>query len=281
MKIKLAVIGDPISHSLSPVIHTTVLENLGIDYEYEKVRVEKGGLERFLKYAKDANLRGFNLTMPHKVDIIPFLDEIDEEAKRYNSVNTVKIDGERLLGYNTDADGYIRSVEEKGFFFKGKKAVILGAGGAASTIALKLAAEGAEAVTVLNRTAAAAVVLAERIYSQTAKRILTDSLTAESIAEHCKDCDILINGTPLGMEGVSARFESFSFFDSLKKGALVSDFIYKPQMTDFLKNADSRGFKTVNGLGMLIYQGLIADEIFLDRKLDFPELKEKIAQKLI
>lgn len=276
MKIRLAVIGDPIGHSLSPIIHTTVLRELGDEYEYEKVRVEKGGLEEFINYAKERIFCGFNVTMPHKVDIIRYLDEIDEDAKRYNSVNTVRIKNGRLYGFNTDGRGYIRALKDKNFFCGGKRAVILGAGGAASTVALKLAAEGAESITVLNRTAEAAQRLAENIKMQTGKTVRTDALLTEKISEYCGGCDILINGTPLGMQGVDADFTDFSFMDNLKKGALVSDLIYNPPMTSFLKNAAERGFETVNGLGMLIYQGLIADEIFLEKELDFHDLQKKI-----
>lgn len=276
MKIKLAVIGDPIAHSMSPAIHKTVLEDLKTDYEYECVCVKRGELEGFITYAKEHSLRGFNITMPHKVDILPFLDWIDDEAKMYNAVNTVKIENGKLYGYNTDGRGYIESIREAGFECPDKNIVILGAGGAAATVAMKTAAEKAKTVTVLNRGYERAKLLRDNIMNKLNFEVILDDFTPENINRHCKDCDLLINSTPLGMSGIKENFESFDFFDNMKKDALVSDMIYNPSRTDFLKNADSRGLKITNGLGMLIYQGLIAEEIFLEKKLDFGHLKGKI-----
>ncbi len=280
MKTKLAVIGDPIAHSKSPAIHTAVLEDLGIDYEYECVRVERGGLEEFISYAKEKGLRGFNVTMPHKVDIIPLLDWIDDEAKMYHAVNTVKIEDGKLYGYNTDGEGYIESIREKGFCCKDKNVVALGAGGAAATVAMKAAAESAASVTVLNRSRERSKMLYNNIKDKTGVEIVLDDLSTEKITNYCRECDLMINGTPLGMHGIEHNFESFEFFGTMKKGALVSDMIYNPPKTDFLKNAEKNGFKILNGLGMLIYQGLIADEIFLEKSLDFGRLKEKIKNNI-
>lgn len=280
MRFRLAVIGDPIAHSKSPVIHETVLKELGIDYEYECVRVERGGLEEFIDYAKKSGILGFNVTMPHKVDIIPLLDSIDAEARMYHSVNTVKIENGKLYGYNTDGKGYIESISEMGFCCREKNIVVLGAGGAASTVAMKAAAEGAKAVTVLNRSRERSQMLYDNIKDRLGIEIILDELDTDTIAKHCCDCDLLINGTPLGMHGIDKNFESFSFFETMKDGALVSDMIYNPPKTDFLKNAEKNGFRILNGLGMLIYQGLVADEIFLEKSLDFGHLKEKIKNNI-
>ncbi len=276
MKIKLAVIGDPIAHSKSPQIHETVLQELGLDYEYECVRVGRGGLEKFISYAKNKGMRGFNVTMPHKVDIIPLLDSIDQEAKMYHAVNTVKIEDGKLYGYNTDGKGYIEIISEMGFTCRDKNIVVLGAGGAAATVAMKAAAEGAASVTVLNRSRERSQMLYDNIKEKLGIEITLDGLETDTITRYCKSCDLLVNGTPLGMHGIDKNFDSFAFFESMKEGALVSDMIYNPPKTDFLKNAEEKGFKILNGLGMLIYQGLVADEIFLGKCLDFGHLKEKI-----
>ncbi|MBR5614661.1 MAG: shikimate dehydrogenase [Clostridia bacterium] len=279
-KIKLDVVGDPIGHSKSPVIHQTVLEELKLDHEYRKVRVEKGQLEQYLAEVRQKEICGFNLTMPHKQDILPYLDYIDNEALVFNSVNTVKVKGGKLLGYNTDGQGCIWAIKEKGCSCKDKNIVILGAGGVVSTVALKMALEEASSITVLNRTPASANALAENVLLRTGKTVKTGELTTQSMAAAAKDCDILINGTPLGMEGIDSDFEDFSFLNSLKKDSLVYDLIYNPEMTNLLKEAHLRGFNTLNGFGMLIYQGLLADEIFLDNRLELALLKEKIENKL-
>ena len=280
MKINLAVIGDPIAHSLSPVIHTTVLQELGIGCDYKKIRIAKGDLSSFLTSDKCFDMSGFNLTMPHKQDIIPHLDFIDRDAKIFNSVNTVKVTGNQLLGYNTDGEGCLCAIECTGHNCKGKNVVILGAGGVASTVALKMVLCGAESVAVLNRTLSSALSLAEDVFKKTGKQIICGELNIADITNHCENCHILINCTPLGMEGVGNDFEDFSFLNVMKKGSLVYDLIYKPEMTTLLKMAARLGLDTLNGLDMLIYQGLLADEIFLDKTLDFPYLKAKIQEQM-
>ncbi len=280
MKINLAVIGDPVAHSLSPIIHTTVLNELGIDCGYEKIRIAKGGLPSFLSSDKCAEISGFNLTMPHKQDIIPHLDFIDADAQVFSSVNTVKIDGSRLLGYNTDGQGCLRAIENTGHNYIGKNIVILGAGGVASTVALKMAAAGAASVSVLNRTLSGAQALARNVLDKTGANIVCGKLDIAEMTGKCQNCDILINCTPLGMEGIDFDFEDFSFLTVLPKDALVYDLIYKPEMTNLLKEASRLGLDTLNGLDMLIYQGLLADEIFLDTTLDFAYLKAKIQEQM-
>ena len=117
-KIRLDVVGDPIDHSKSPVIHETVLDGLGLDYEYRKVRIEKGHLEEYLDEVQKNHINGFNLTMPHKQDILPYLDFIDEEALVFDAVNTVKVKDGKLYGYNTDGQGCVWTIEEKGYTIK-------------------------------------------------------------------------------------------------------------------------------------------------------------------
>ncbi len=280
MKTNLAVIGDPIAHSLSPVIHTTVLEELGIDYTYEKIRIAKGGLPPFLVSDGCFSMKGFNLTMPHKQDVMPHLDFIDRDAQVFDAVNTVKVEGKRLLGYNTDGMGCLRAIEGKGFKCKGKNIVIFGAGGVVSTVALKMALEKASSIVVLNRTLKTAEALAENVLKRTGKKVTTGELTPDQMTKYCEGCDILINGTPLGMEGIDRDFEDFSFLEVLRPDALVHDLIYKPEMTTLLLRADALGLDTLNGLGMLIYQGLLADEIFLETTLDFPYFKSKIEKRI-
>lgn len=266
--IKLAVIGDPISHSLSPLVHGAALDLLGVPYRYEKIQVKKGGLEKFLDYVKREKIDGFNLTMPHKTDIIQYLDRIDSEAELFGSVNTVKVKDGKLLGYNTDGDGYLRSLKTKERQFSGSKAVILGAGGVVQTLALKAANEGAAEIRILNRTAEKAEETAKKVRQKTGVSVFAGRLSNAEISEACTDCDILINATPLGMHGVDADFEDLSFLECLPKSALVSDLIYNPSKTRLLQKAEETGLSAVNGLRMLIFQALIADKIYLDMDFD-------------
>ena len=280
-KLILNVIGDPIEHSKSPVVHGLVLGALGVDNDYTRVLVKKGGLSEYVENAVKSGVRGFNLTMPHKVDIIPFLKEIDKDAELFGAVNTVSIKDGELYGYNTDARGFVLSLEQNGVDISGKSIVILGAGGVVSTLALKLSDMGAGKITILNRTPEKAEAVCEKIrglQKSGAAKGGTELIwggTREA-AEYAPECDVLINATPLGMSGVGADYEDLSFIDRLDPSAAVIDLIYSPPKTKFLAYAEKRGHKIINGLGMLIGQAILADEIYLDKKLDISGLYTKL-----
>lgn len=268
--IKLAVIGDPIEHSLSPRVHGAILDALRIEYTYEKVNVKKGGLEEFIKYAKDRGITGFNLTMPHKVDVIPYLDYMDREASEYASVNTVCVRDNKLFGYTTDGVGYELSLKRNGIEFKGSRVVILGAGGACRTILKKASESGAKSITILNRT----IEKAEKIIAGMGENVKACGFDLTEV----KNADILINATPLGMHGCG-EFESLDFLENLPYNAFVSDLIYNPAQTKFLKRAKELGHKTDNGLSMLIFQAIVSQEYYLNRKLDIFKIYETVIER--
>lgn len=279
--IKLAVIGDPIEHSLSPSVHGAVLDALGVSYTYQKVRVKKGGLDSFLRYVEDEKIDGFNLTMPHKTDIIPYLSYIDGEAERYGAVNTVEVRNGKLYGYNTDGRGFAEALRINGFSFVNKSAVIAGAGGAVRPIAMRLLSEGIIRLTILNRTPEKAAKLCRELETAEGVKIFYDTLEPNTLSRYTADCDLFINGTSLGMEGVNADFTDLYFLKKMKKDALVSDLIYRPARTKLLKYAEAEGLRALNGLSMLICQGILSDRIYtgidFDMKKMFEAAKEKIA----
>ena len=279
--IRLAVIGDPIDHSLSPLVHSTILKNLGIDYEYEKVQVKKGELGSFLEYAKEKKFDGFNLTMPHKVDILPYLWEIDEEAERYGAVNTVKVKDGKLYGYNTDADGYVQSIKTLGIEIDKKNVVIMGAGGVVQTLALKTAIEGANEISIMNRTLSKAEEISKMVEIKTGKKCDFGGLEVAQLKEKMTNCHILINATPLGMHSVNKDFEDLSFINELPKEAVVSDLIYNPQKTTLLKKTEQLGYKTINGLGMLVFQAILADKIYLESDFDINKVYNNVIEKIL
>ncbi len=280
-KIKLNVIGDPIEHSKSPIVHGLVFDALGLECDYTRVLVKKGGLSEYIKSAIESGVRGFNLTMPHKVDIIPYLKEIDGDAELFGAVNTVKIKDGELYGYNTDARGFVLSLEQNGVDAEGKSIVILGAGGVVSTLALKLTDMGAGSIAVVNRTVQKAEAVCEKIrgYQKDGRARSGCGLISggtDEAAKYLPDCDILINATPLGMSGVGADYEDLSFIDGLNPFAAVFDLIYSPPKTKFLSYAEARGHKIINGRGMLIGQAILADEIYLEKQLDIGGLYAKL-----
>ena len=278
--IKLNVIGDPVMHSKSPVVHGKILDALGVEYEYDRVRVKKGGLSEYVKNAVASGVTGFNLTMPHKVDIIPFLKEIDDDARLFGAVNTVKIADGELYGYNTDAGGLVLSLAENGFDVKDKEIIILGAGGVSSTIAVKFAVMGAKSIVVLNRTPEKAEKICSSINNIRDKfgifaEVKFGGFDIDTLKKFAGKCDMILNATPLGMTGVGSDYDDLSFLDCLRNNTFVADLIYSPEKTKFLEYAELCGHKIMNGYGMLIGQAILADEIYLDQKLDVSELYTK------
>ena len=268
---KLCVIGDPVGHSKSPLIQNTMLQALGLDYIYMAQFVPRGGAEAWLKAAKTAGYAGFNATMPHKLDLVPLMDELDEDARMYGAVNTVALREGRAYGYNTDGRGFYQALLDKDIDPKGRTAVLLGAGGAAKSVALKLAQQGAKAVFVCNRT----LEKAEELCAHDALgRMRPAEFDAETLKRLCARCDLLINCTSLGMTGVNAQYEDVSFLDALPEGVPVCDLIYAPAETLFLREARERDHPTMNGLSMLIWQAVFALEQFTQTSIDGQAMKQ-------
>ncbi|MDD6087969.1 MAG: shikimate dehydrogenase [Desulfovibrionaceae bacterium] len=269
---RLGVIGDPIAHTLSPLIQNGMLKALDLQELYEAIHITPDNLHRFTEMAR-AEFTGFNATMPHKAALLPLMDELSADAVMYQAVNTVSVREGKLFGCNTDGEGFLMALKERGIAFEGGRIVILGAGGAARSVALKLAASGAERIVVCCRS----LQKAEQLTSASVK---ISAASFESIAEQISKCDLLINCTPLGMDGVAAQFSDFSFLDFLPQEAAVCDLIYRPQKTQFLSEAGYRGHVICSGLGMLIYQAILALEQFLQTPLDLKQMREAVEQSL-
>ena len=269
---KLQVIGDPVLHSLSPKIQGAMLRELGLDIEYTAHVVKKGGLPGYFEWAKENGVTGFNATMPHKEDLLPLLDEVDGDAAAMGAVNTVCLRDGRFIGHNTDGGGALAALEEANMW-PAETVVVLGAGGAAKAVALKLASAGAKRVWVCNRTPEKAEVLC------TLPNTAPAAFDTETLSRLCANADLLVNATNLGMEG-QPRFENLGFINSLPVHAGVFDVIYHPAETGLLKQAAARGLNTCNGLTMLIHQAIFALEYFLDRPLDHERMGQVIRSVL-
>ena len=272
---KLAVIGDPIEHSLSPLIQQAMLDELGLNAAYERILVSAGSVAAWLPAAPDLNLAGFNATMPHKTDLVPLMDTLSEDARMYRSVNTVVIREGRFHGHNTDGAGFLRSLHEEGIQPEGRRVAVYGAGGAARAVVLKLAAEDADCVTVCCRTPKKAEELTR------APNVRAVELGGQEAACALAEAEIFINCTPLGMQGVPSQFADFNFLDLLPADTPVCDLIYRPLKTQLLKEAEKRGHLAVNGLGMLIHQAILALELFADMPLDAALMKKAVMKRLL
>ncbi len=255
MEWKLAVIGDPIGHTLSPLIQGKMMERLGVRGAYDAHHVQPDGLPEFIRYARE-NLDGFNITIPHKRAVIPFLDGIDPYAQSCGAVNTVCVREGKLSGYNTDGDGIRAALAEMGADFAGSRIALLGAGGAARSICRKALDCGAEAVRVFCRTPEKGKALLPEGDGR-GEVLPFSALSAESCGGWA---DIIVNATPLGMSGFGQDFGDFSFLDGGRPA--VCDIVYKPSETALLRACRERGLVCRNGLGMLIYQAVYAFRLF-------------------
>ncbi len=264
---RLAVIGDPIAHSLSPDIHITALEPFLRSLSYERNKVARDELPQWFARIKNGELEGFNVTMPHKKVIIPLLDHIDKEASELGSVNTVVRKNGEFWGYSTDGKGFARALASEGKRFKGSAVTIIGSGGAAVTIAMRAAREGARELHIVARDRAKAQDIARKIKEYYG----TDSCLHPFLNRDGNgsewDSSIIINATPLGMEGIEEDFPHYDFLDLVEEGAIICDLIYSPAKTRFLMEAENRGLRTLGGINMLIEQALEADSLYLGAEI--------------
>lgn len=263
-KIKLCVIGDPVEHSLSPVIHNTILERSGLPYVYGRVQVRAEDTAAFLARAKEEGYGGFNATMPHKTALVELMDELDEDAALCRAVNTVVLRDGKARGCNTDGRGFLQMLSDHGFSPEKKTVTVLGAGGAARAAVFKLAQAGAARIFVCNRTPERAAALAREFPAQ----ITACAFDGQTLSDCALFSDLLVNTTPIGMTAVAEQFQSFAFLDSLPKAAPVCDLIYSPPETELLRRGREQGHRTINGLGMLIHQAIFALEAFTDTQID-------------
>ena len=272
------VIGDPIEHTMSPVMHNAAFKELGLDYLYVPLRVKREELGKAVESIRALNIRGLNVTLPHKVAIIPFLDELDPLAKKIGAVNTIVNDNGVLTGYNTDATGFLQALLDKGVKPEGKNIVILGAGGASRAISFILAERGTHLV-ILNRLLEFdwAKELAQRI-SQISKKVRALELNEKNLEMMLEGADILINATSVGMSPdvdetpVPARL--------LKPGLIVFDIVYNPIQTRLLKEAEAAGAQTIGGLDMLVWQGAIAFEKWTGQEAPLDLMKREAIKAL-
>ncbi len=257
----LGIIGHPVEHSLSPAMHNTAIEALGIDYVYVPFAVEPVNLSTALKGLRVLGVRGFNVTIPHKSAILPLLDKVSPEAELCGAVNTVCRENDLLIGYNTDGTGLLKSLrEDLGFEPVGATVLVLGAGGAARGALASLCNAGVSRIVIANRTLERGEILVERfrgLFRNVTFHLST--LDMKQLEGYMKTCDLLINTTSVGMNGSS--FEGLDL-SPIASHALVYDMVYSPPETPLLAAAKRNGSAHANGLGMLAAQGEAAFSIW-------------------
>ncbi len=272
-----ALLGRPISHSISPQMHNEAFRLLNLDYRYLAFDVASDDLAAAVAGLKAIQIRGFNLTMPHKTDIIPLLDELTTAARLAGAVNTVINEDGRLIGHTTDGTGYMHSLADKGLDITGQTMTLLGAGGAATAICVQAALDGVGAIHMFKRpnlTWDETKVFTERVSKETNCQVQLHDITDSNTLGSCiRESTILTNATNVGMEpNVNQTIVSPDF---LFPELIVSDIIYNPRETLLLKDARARGCTTVNGLYMLLYQGAAAFECWTGQQMPVKMIKEK------
>lgn len=264
------VIGDPIRHSRSPVMLGRAFRENGVNGAYGAFHVTPERLGEAIRGIRALGFRGLNVTIPHKIEVMAHLDEIDESAKAIGAVNTIVNEDGRLIGYNTDGIGYVRSLKEEAEpDLSGKRILVLGAGGAARGIVWALLREGLAEVLIANRTDARADELAAAFEDGRTKAIPWHLL-----ADACAAADIVINTTSVGMAPHTDAVPADPSW--LRPGAVASDLIYNPLITAYLQGAERRGCRIHGGLGMFVYQGAYAFEYWTGRPAPAAAMREAV-----
>lgn len=270
---QFALIGDQVYHSKSPDIMNAAFSHMQIDCIYTAYNVSLKNLREAVTALKVLGFRGWNVTLPHKVEIIKYLDLVDQTAQEIGAVNTVVNDDGKLIGYNTDGIGYLRSLkEEVNINISSQHVVILGAGGAARSIGFVLAKEGVQSLSIATRTMAKAEALAEKLSLYTkAKAISLVDLEAE-----LKKTTLFIHATSIGMHPQVRESPVASKW--LHSDLIVSDLVYNPKHTTLIKAAKEKGATIHYGLGMLVYQAANAIELWTERKPPVHIMREKLEE---
>lgn len=268
-----AVFGDPVSHSRSPLMLNRAFRASNIDAAYAAFHVRPAQLEQAIQGVRALDFGGVNITIPHKVQVMQYLDEIDEGARIIGAVNTLVNDGGRWIGYNTDGIGYVRSlIEETGFSIEGKSLLVIGAGGAARGIVYALSQKNPAKIWIANRTSSKADALAQamRPYAET-EGIALDQVSA------IMDLDFMVNTTNVGMH---PNVEDTPLDAALfREGMVVSDIVYTPRKTKFLHEAEGRGCQVHGGLGMFIYQGAYAFEYWTGQPAPIEQMRAAVEEE--
>ena len=274
----VGVFGYPISHSLSPAMHNAAFKYLNLDYIYIAFEVKPSDLKAVVKSIPALNISGINLTIPHKEAVVPYMDKLTREAELIGAVNTIEVQNSGLIGHNTDALGFIRSLREFGVSIKGKSVLLLGAGGASKGVGFALVLNKAKEICIANRTLEKAKVLASNLRKKANfSKVSVIPLEHKHLKSVLKNTDILINATSSGMKSKDPLLVPS---DSIIKKIIVYDLIYNPPETKLIRLAKKKGCLTINGESMLVHQGAIAFEIWTKRKAPVEIMKKALRKAL-
>ena len=263
-----AVIGDPINHSLSPNIHSAAFRELNLDSSYIGYRIPKGELESGVEGLKKIKISGFNVTIPHKVEMMKYLDKMDESCSIIGAVNTVVNNDGVLKGYNTDMDGFLEPLKKRNISIQDKKILLIGAGGAARAIIAGMSKEKAQEVDIANRTTKNAEELSE---FATSIGLSTNVKKIEEV-KNLQKYNVIINSTSIGLKDEPSPI----LFEDTNENAVIYDIVYSPMNTDFIKKAKDKKLEVIYGYEMLLGQATRAFEIWHEMKAPYNAMKKAL-----
>ena len=265
--------GSPVAHSISPAMHNYSFEKLGIDAKYYAVDVNADGLEDVMKDIRVTDFLGANVTMPLKTEIIKYLDRLDISSQLAGAVNTIVPINGQLVGYTTDGAGFVDSLREIDVDVEGKDILILGAGGAATSVIVELAIDKANSITIakrFNKTIDDVRAFVNKVTDKTnCSTTLIDIEDNNALKKAIEECHILINATPVGMTSNKSLIDK----SYLRKELVVCDLIYEPPMTKLLLDASEVGCRYLNGKYMLLYQGARSFKLWTNNDMPVKEVK--------
>lgn len=272
----------PARHSISPLLHNTAFKEKNIDARYLAFDVEPENLKTSIEAVRTLQMLGINLSMPHKTAALPMMDELSEAARLIGAINTVVNHQGKLIGHNTDGIGFMASLTDAGLSVIGKEIIIIGSGGAATAITVQAALDGVKKIHVFNRKSSFFEQKREKLMDisrQTGCEITLEDLADHSAMEKALETSVLlVNGTKLGMKPAEdlSPVEDLTFAND---ELTVCDIVYNPRQTKLLKLAKNKGLKTIDGLGMLLYQGAAAFELWTGEKMPVEKIKPLIDLK--
>ena len=264
-----AVIGDPIDHSLSPNIHNAAFRHLGSEDTYIAYKIPAGELSAGIGALKEIKIAGFNVTIPHKIEMMKFLDEMDTTCKVIGAVNTVLNEDGKLKGYNTDMIGFLDPIKKRNLTIKGSQVMLLGAGGAARAIMTAMVKEKASKITIVNRTMENANKLAEF-----AKKIggNIETVSLQEANKLISDHKFIINSTSIGMDNEPSHIST----ENMNENSIVYDNVYQPMNTDLIKKSKEKGATIIYGYEMLLSQAACSFEIWHKTEAPYDVMKKAL-----
>lgn len=275
----LGIFGDPVDHTMSPKMQNAIIQDLGLNYVYVPFHVTESNLKDAVSAIRGLGIQGVNITIPHKVSIMQYLDEIDDTAQKIGSVNTIKNDQGTLIGKNTDGEGCLNAIEDAGIEVKGKNAIILGAGGASKAIAFYLA-QKLDHLTIINRSRKKLddlIMHLQQYFEIPIQGLIFDQ--TEDLKWAFRKANILINTTPIGM---SPNIKMCPIEEKyLHQDLFVNDIVYNPLQTQLLRNARQIGCKTLSGVEMLVNQGAIGFKWWTGKNPNKKLMKKIVLQHLL